>query len=72
MTKNVSCYCPMCGSKTVVNIPVEAYEAWQMGVSIQEAWPEGSLSERETLISGLCSECQNEIFNEEKEYINGN
>ena len=72
MIKHISCFCPMCGARSVINIPVEAYEAWQMGISIQEAWSEGSPSERETLISGLCSDCQKEVFNEEDVYVNGN
>ena len=31
---------------------------------IQEAWPEGSITERETLISGLCKDCQEGVFDE--------
>ena len=44
--------------------PKDAYEKWQFGLLIQEAWPEGSATERETLISGLCKDCQEGVFND--------
>ena len=56
--------CPKCGNSSYVDIPKDAYEKWQFGMSIQDAWPEGIISERETLISGLCKDCQEGVFNE--------
>ena len=50
--------CPKCDKPSYVDIPKDAYEKWQFGMLIQDAWPEGSATERETLISGLCKECQ--------------
>lgn len=43
-----------------------AYEAWQMGMCIQNAWPDGSATDRETLISGICPVCQKETFEDEQ------
>lgn len=65
--KAVAKVCPRCGQTTWVGMPVERYEEWQMGVNIQDAWPEGSDTERETLISGFCPVCQKVIFEDEAE-----
>ena len=74
--KAVAKVCPFCKSITWVSVPVEAYEAWQMGMGmgmgmcmcmcIQHAWPDGSATDRETLICGICPECQKEIFEDEQ------
>lgn len=56
--------CHTCGKSSYIDIPKDAYEKWQFGISIQEAWAEGSATERETLISGLCKECQEGVFND--------
>ena len=65
--KAIAKVCPRCGQTTWVGMPAEKYEEWQMGVNIQNAWPEGSATERETLISGLCPACQKVIFEDEAE-----
>ena len=65
--KAIAKVCPRCGQTTWVGMPVERYEEWQMGVNIQDAWPEGSPTERETLISGFCPECQKVIFEGDEE-----
>ena len=65
--KAIAKVCPRCGQTTWVSIPAEKYEEWQMGVSIQDAWPEGSATERETLISGFCPACQKVIFEDDAE-----
>lgn len=63
--KAIAKICPRCGQTTWIGMPVENYEAWQMGVKIQDAWPEGSATERETLISGFCPACQEGVFSNE-------
>lgn len=70
MNKAIAKVCPRCGQTTWVGMPAENYEAWQMGVNIQDAWPEGSATERETLISGICSSCQKFFFEESGESEN--
>lgn len=65
--KAIAKICPRCGQTTWVGVPVEKYEEWQMGVNIQDAWPEGSATERETLISGFCPACQKIIFEADEE-----
>lgn len=56
--------CPKCNKPSYVDIPKDAYEKWQFGMLVQDAWPEGSATEHETLISGLCKECQEGVFDD--------
>jgi hypothetical protein len=56
--------CPKCNKPSYIDIPKDAYEKWQFGMLIQDAWPEGSDTERETLISGLCKDCQEGVFDD--------
>ena len=56
--------CPKCNKPSYVDIPKDAYEKWQFGLLIQDAWPEGSTTEHETLISGICTDCQEGVFND--------
>lgn len=57
--------CPLCGQTTRVVIPVSVYDKIYRGMSVQDAWPEGSTTERETLTSGLCRDCQEGVFSNE-------
>lgn len=57
--------CPKCSQPSYIDIPKEAHEKWQFGMPIQDAWPEGSATERETLTSGLCKDCQGGVFNDD-------
>ena len=60
--------CPFCGCLTDIEVEVEQYESWAFGGAlIQDALPTLSATERETLISGICPECQDTIFNDEDE-----
>ena len=63
--------CPKCGKSSYVDIPTGNYEAWCMGVCIQNAWPTGSVTEYETLITGLCQECQSKVTKELEENEQG-
>ena len=65
--KAVAKVCLFCKRITWVSVPVKAYEACQMGMSIQNAWPDGSATDRETLISGICPKCQKRIFEENEQ-----
>ena len=57
--------CPKCGKSSFVDMPKDAYERWQFGMMLQEAWPEGSATDREIMMTGLCKECQEGIFTDE-------
>lgn len=59
--------CPFCGKTTPVQIRCVAdYNTWQNGKCVQDAFPYLSADERELLISGICSTCWNEMFDEEE------
>lgn len=56
--------CPKCNKPIYVEMPKDEYERWPFSILIQDAWPEGSATERETLISGLCKDCQEGVFDD--------
>jgi hypothetical protein len=58
--------CVVCGKVTTVELEVDKFQRWQDGEHIQHVWPDKTLMERETLISGVCSdECWDSLFGEE-------
>lgn len=62
MRINVAVACPFCGADHAVEVDFEQWEAWQSGELIQNAMPELTPTEREQLISGMCTKCQAKIF----------
>ncbi len=57
--------CPMCQDVTDVAASWPGYEAWMRGAYIQDALPQTSPEQREALLTGYCSGCQQEIFGTE-------
>ena len=64
---SVSRTCPFCGQVTELMVPARGLRLWQAGELIQNALPDLSLTERETLISGMCAGCQDSFFSDEEE-----
>ena len=64
--------CPLCGHVSVVKVNAPDYIDWQNGNLAQSCFSYLTPSEREILISGLCSECQDDVFgsdeNEDEDY----
>ena len=58
----VSKLCKVCGNLHLVTITKEQYDKWQGGAHIQDAAPQLSADDRELLISGICGECFDKIF----------
>ena len=58
----ISIQCPFCGKEYTVEVELKDYWAWQMGELAQDAFPYLSVTERESLISQMCPECQDKIF----------
>lgn len=54
--------CPFCGKVNRVIVDTESYRMLQDGVPIQRVFPTASATQREILISGICENCQNDIF----------
>lgn len=54
--------CFGCGKDFSVKVPFEGFLAYQEGALIQDAYPDLSATDRESLISQLCPCCQKKIF----------
>ena len=57
----VTC-CPFCGRANEVEVNEMDYLDWQDGKLAQDAFPYLSASDREMLISGICSSCWDGMF----------
>lgn len=60
----VECECPFCGAVTSINVrPNKETTDYFRGVLLaQEAFGYLTETEREAIISGICPDCQEEIF----------
>ena len=59
MKTTVTCHCPMCGRITYVAVEESAYYDYVYGNKLaQEAFADLSIETRESIISGMCGECQ--------------
>lgn len=55
--------CPCCGKISAVTVTETKYLRWTVGGELaQNVWPEMSATDRETLISGYCADCQKKFF----------
>lgn len=55
--------CPFCDTEYFVEVPYDGFEKWQFQkMPIQRAMPQLSARDRESLISGICSTCWNNLF----------
>ena len=54
--------CPRCGVQEPVFVDEHELRSYEGGALIQDAFPNLSSSERETLLSGYCSSCWDELF----------
>lgn len=67
MMMSIEMCCPICGCVHYVYADEVAIQRWQAGELAQNALPDLLPTEREQLISGLCPECQADIFGDEDE-----
>jgi len=70
-TMEVSCRCPLCGNRSIITCKSSEYSAYLLGALVQEAFPNLKLNERETLISGLCDECQEKYMSDDGDDCDG-
>lgn len=54
--------CPFCGRVHYVAVDEDDFVSWQTGELVQKAFPYLNATERESLISGMCPDCQAEMF----------
>lgn len=58
--------CKLCQSFLVVSFNPDAYEKWQNGEGlIQDLMPDMKIEERELLISKICSDCYDALYDGE-------
>lgn len=58
--------CPFCGAVCEAMLNTAEFEAWRGGKLIQYAMPTTPETTREWLISGICPDCQDFIFENEE------
>ena len=56
--------CPMCNTYHTLTVDMRRFILYQGGMPIQDAFPKMSPTDRERFISGLCPDCQKEVFKE--------
>lgn len=61
----VGALCPSCNAVSTLFLPLDSVKKWQDGAFVQDCFPEFSSTTRETLLSGYCKKCQDEIFHED-------
>jgi len=59
--------CVVCDEYEIWSLDRQAVESWQGGESIQNAFPDMTMSDRELLISGTHPACWDKLFPEEEE-----
>lgn len=63
----VEVICPFCGAISCVDVHEDDYHSWVGGMSVQNAFPYLSATKRELLVSGMCPNCQDDVFGSEDE-----
>lgn len=66
-TVEITKVCPFCGKVNRIIVNAESYRMWQSGALIQRVFPMVSATEREILMSGICEDCQDDVFGKESE-----
>lgn len=61
--------CVECGEHSFIRVPLEGYKQWLMGRLIQDAFPDLTPGQRETLISGVHEACFDKMWAKEQEEL---
>ena len=62
------CHCPFCGKTTTVTVKIgDLYKYEVLRETVQNAFPSLSATEREQIITGMCPDCQNDVFGDDEE-----
>jgi len=56
--------CLDCKKIVTLKVSYPDFKAWKNGTSIQDAFPYLTANEREILVSGICGECFDKLFEE--------
>ena len=64
----IPCFCPFCGKQDwSIHVPAADWEAYEAGALVQDAFPYLTATQRESIISGLCADCQSGIFGDDED-----
>lgn len=58
------CTCPFCGKHFELRVPYDQYLEYRGGAKVQDAFPDFTPIEREMVMTGMCLECQIDVFGE--------
>lgn len=61
----VAFQCPFCGNVTNITVPLDEYSNWLHGGHVQNCFKSLGPDERELFITGMCFDCQKELFAQE-------
>jgi hypothetical protein len=56
--------CPECHKKTTLSVIEDEYKSWKQGTLIQNAFPNLTPEERELLMTGICNNCWETMFDD--------
>ena len=65
----IACICPLCGRQTNIACTYEQYREYTLNPAalVQDVFADKDATTRETIISGMCKNCQDNFFIEEYE-----
>ena len=61
--------CINCGASHDFSVDINAYTAWQDSTLIQNAFPDLTIDQRETLMTGRCATCQDLPYNGQERHV---
>ena len=64
-TVTIAQRCPFCGQWGEIDVPAKGFKTYQMGATVQRAFPEAPAEVREFIITGMCPKCQASVFGED-------
>ena len=64
-TCNVEVRCSICGKQYIITVPHDGFIRWRNGERIQDCLPTLSNEERESLMTGICKDCWNNMYGED-------
>lgn len=69
MTMTIPCICPFCGHQTDVTCTYEQYREYTLNprALVQDVFADKDVHTRETIISGMCKDCQDRFFTDDDE-----
>ena len=61
--------CKFCGKEVTVQAEEEKFSRFDAGAHVQDVFPDLGVNYRELMISGICGECFDQIFENDDEFF---